>query len=75
MEFTALNKYDSIVEYYDPFISEFIFNKRTNKSLKKLNSKIIKKFDAVLILTEHSNVDYKLIKEGDVIEVLGEVEI
>ena len=59
-----LNKNNSIVEYFDPYVSEFIFNKKTNKSLKKLNSKIIKEFDAVIILTDHSNVDYKLIKDN-----------
>ncbi len=62
--FYLLNKNDSIVEFFDPYVSEFIFNKTTNKSLKELNSKKIKEFDAVIVLTDHSNVDYKLIKDN-----------
>ena len=59
-----LNKNGSIVEYFDPYISEFDFNKKIYKCLENLNSKIIKEFDAVIISTDHSNVDYKLIKDN-----------
>ncbi|MEE3196421.1 MAG: hypothetical protein VX260_05635, partial [Candidatus Neomarinimicrobiota bacterium] len=40
------------------------FNKRKNKSLDGLNGRVLKKFDAVIILTDHSNIDYKLIKDN-----------
>ena len=59
-----LNKYKSKVEYFDPYIPNFIFNKRKKTSLNDLNSDVIKKFDAVIILTDHSNVDYELIKNN-----------
>jgi len=59
-----LNKYKSKVEYFDPYIPNFIFNDRKKTSLNDLNSDVIKKFDAVIILTDHSNVDYELIKNN-----------
>jgi len=59
-----LNKNNSKVEYFDPYIPDFVFNKRKNKSLDGLNSRVLKKFDAVIILTDHSNIDYKLIKDN-----------
>ena len=59
-----LNKYKSKVEYFDPYIPDFVFNKRIKTSLNDLNSDVIKKFDVVIILTDHSNVDYELIKNN-----------
>ena len=59
-----LNKYKSKVEYFDPYIPDFVFNKRKKTSLNYLNSDVIKKFDVVIILTDHSNVDYELIKNN-----------
>ena len=59
-----LNKNNSKVEYFDPYIPDFVFDKRKNKSIDDLNSEVLKKFDAVIILTDHSNIDYKLIKDN-----------
>ena len=59
-----LNKYKSKVEYFDPYIPNFIFNKVKKTSLNDLNSEVLKRFDAVIILTDHSSVDYKLIKNN-----------
>ena len=59
-----LNKNNSKVEYFDPYIPDFVFDKRKNKSLDDLNSEVLKKFDAVIILTDHSNIDYELIKDN-----------
>ena len=59
-----LNQYKSKVEYFDPYIPDFIFNKRKKTSLNTISSDILKKFDAVIILTDHSNVDYELIKNN-----------
>ena len=59
-----LNKYKSRVEYFDPYIPNFIFNKVKKTSLNDLNSEVLKRFDAVIILTDHSTVDYELIKNN-----------
>ena len=57
-----LNKHKSKVEYFDPYISNFVFNKRKFTSVNGINSNILEKFDAVTILTDHSNIDYELVK-------------
>ena len=57
-----LNKHKSKVEYFDPYISNFVFNKREYTSVHNINSDMLEKFDAVIILTDHSNIDYELIK-------------
>ena len=57
-----LNKHKSKVEYFDPYISNFVFNKRKFTSINGINSNILEKFDAVIILTDHSNIDYELVK-------------
>ena len=59
-----LNKNNSKVEYFDPYIPDFVFNESKYNSLGNLNSEVLKKFDAVIILTDHSNIDYKLIKDN-----------
>ena len=59
-----LNKHKSKVEYFDPYIPNFVFNKRKFTSVHNINSNILEKFDAVIILTDHSNIDYKLIKDN-----------
>ena len=59
-----LNKNNSEVEYFDPYVPNFVFNDRKNTSLEDLNSEVLKRFDGVIILTDHSNVDYELIKNN-----------
>ena len=59
-----LNKNNSEVEYFDPYVPNFVFNDKKNTSLEDLNSEILKRFDGVIILTDHSNVDYELIKNN-----------
>ena len=54
----------SEVSYYDPYISKINYNNVKLDSLKNLNSKIIRNFDACAILTEHSNIDYNLIENN-----------
>lgn len=50
-------KYD----FYDPFIDTVVEGKFVKKGLKNLSEKIVSKYDVVAILTDHSNIDYKMI--------------
>ncbi len=54
------------VKYYDPFFKKF--PKQRNYKFKlnpvKLNRKNILNFDAVIILTNHDNINYKLIENN-----------
>lgn len=59
-----LIKYNAIVEFYDPFFS-FIPNSRkfdlSNVKKAKINKNYLQKFDGVILLTDHDNVNYPLI--------------
>ena len=58
-------KYKALVEYHDPFVP-FIKNLRNHDlSMKsiKINSKKIKEFDAVILVTDHDKLNYKILKK------------
>ncbi len=50
------------VKYHDPHIPKLQIDHRTIKSVK-LNAKEIKKYDIVVLLTDHSSYDYEMIKK------------
>ena len=56
-----LKKGGSKIEYYDPYIPLLNFNKNKIKGLDKISSEVIETFDACVILTNHTNIDYGLI--------------
>ncbi len=56
-----LEEEQAIVSYYDPYIPEFINNGKEYKSIKKLTAKELKEKDIVIILTDHSVIDYKVV--------------
>ena len=51
------------VKYYDPYVKEInnLSNKKSLKSLKKLNNNLLSQFDIVVLLTDHDEFDYKAI--------------
>ena len=51
----------SKVEYYDPYVPFLEYDNVYLRSLNKLIDNEINKFDACLILTDHSNIDYKIL--------------
>ena len=50
------------VEYYDPFVPELNIGNLSFKSLDGIKSEIVKSFDISVIITDHSNIDYNLIR-------------
>ena len=56
-----LEEAGAIVSYYDPYIPKFINNSKEYKSLSKLSEEEIKDKDIVIITTDHSKVDYKMV--------------
>ncbi len=65
--FDIFKKKNINYEYHDPFIKKLSF--KCNSKLVKLksvvlNKKNLKKYDCVIILTNHDNIDYKMIKEN-----------
>jgi len=59
-----LEQEGAIVSYYDPYIPKFINNGKEYKSLSKLSEEEIKEKDIVIITTDHSEIDYKMVSEN-----------
>ena len=49
------------VEFHDPFVNEVKLKNNILKNTEILNQKSLSCFDAIIIATDHSNVDYKMI--------------
>ncbi len=52
------------ISYYDPYIPEIKVNSKIYKSEKQLNQEFLKKFDVVVITTDHSVFDFGLIAKN-----------
>lgn len=52
------------VDYYDPYIPQISINGKVIFSQKELTANTLKSFDIVVITTDHSIFDYKLIAEN-----------
>ena len=59
-----LQKNGSNIKYYDPYVQNLSYNHINLKSLKALDAVTIKSFDASVIVTDHSNIDFKIISEN-----------
>tara|TARA_Y100001970_G_scaffold284205_1_gene401074 strand:- start:595 stop:1902 length:1308 start_codon:yes stop_codon:yes gene_type:complete len=51
----------AIIDYYDPLVPKLSFNSLSVHSLKSIDSKILNIYDACIIVTDHSDIDYELI--------------
>jgi len=49
-------------EYSDPYVKKLLFQNKIKKS-KKINTSLLKKYKVVLIVTDHSKFNYKLIAQ------------
>ncbi|NVM04296.1 MAG: nucleotide sugar dehydrogenase [Candidatus Helarchaeota archaeon] len=58
-----LEREGASVYYHDPLVSNFILNKKEYKS-KYINENLLKKIDCAVIITDHSNVNYRLILDN-----------
>lgn len=52
------------VDYFDPFVKEYIFENRLKKSIGNLSSDIIQQADIVVVTTAHTTVDYNFVQEN-----------
>jgi len=59
-----LIKSGSKIKYYDPYVPKLKFNEIELNSIKSLDSDSVANFDACVILTDHSNIDYDLINKN-----------
>ena len=54
----------SDVQYYDPYVPEISSSNKRLTSIKEFDGQKLKEFDACAIITNHSNIDYKLIGDN-----------
>ena len=50
------------MDFFDPYVSDIVFDNKTKPGLTELTAENLQTYDAVAILTDHSNVDYELVK-------------
>lgn len=58
-----LEKEGAIVNYYDPFVSEYYDCGQVKKSESELNENLIKSADLVMITTAHTTIDYSFVQK------------
>ncbi len=61
---TLLEQGGAQVDYYDEFVPKIQWNNSEKFSQDKLSGTMLKSYDAVVIVTDHSNVDYQYIKDN-----------
>ena len=66
---SKLLKWGGNVSYYDPFVSEITIGEKTFKSLSSLSKDALSSADCVLILTDHSSIDYNFVLDNSNIVV------
>ena len=54
------------IQYHDPHLKSIILNKNLEKikKIKKISSNKIKKFDIVVLMTDHDVFDYKMLLQN-----------
>ena len=55
------------IEYYDPYVPKLEFGSMSLNSLRNLNKVEIKNYDACVIVTDHSEVDYEIIYDNSLL--------
>lgn len=62
-----LNKVGAVVEFYDPWVSQYKENGNLKVGLKEISPEIVAGYDLVMITTAHTNVDYKMVQKNAVV--------
>ena len=55
------------VDFFDPYVTDIVIDGKTKTGLTELKNESLQTYDAVAILTDHSNVDYELVKKQAVL--------
>lgn len=59
-----LEKVGAVVEYYDPYISQFKWDGKLRSGIAQLTADAVKQYDLVMITTAHTNVDYQMVMDN-----------
>lgn len=57
-------KFDSEVEFYDPYISKYNHQGKIYYGIETINEEIISSYDIVVITTAHTNLDYEMVQRS-----------
>ena len=57
-----LEESGAIIDYFDPHVESIYWNRSNISSIKKLDEKGLSAYDACIIVTDHSNIDFELIR-------------
>jgi len=61
---TLLEQGGADVHFYDEFVEKIKWNDSEKLSEEQLSKKMLKEYDAVVVVTDHSNVDYTFLKDN-----------
>jgi UDP-N-acetyl-D-glucosamine dehydrogenase len=53
----------AVVDFFDPYVADIVIDNKTKVGLTELTAENLQTYDAVTILTDHTNVDYELVKK------------
>lgn len=59
-----LEKEKADIEYYDPWVPQYVYHGTERKSIPEITPEIIASYDLIMITAAHSNVDYQMIQEN-----------
>lgn len=59
---TLLEQGGAIVDYYDEYVPKIKWNDIEKEGKNNLNVELLKSYDVVVIVTDHSNIDYEFVK-------------
>ncbi|MEL7570489.1 MAG: nucleotide sugar dehydrogenase [Eubacteriaceae bacterium] len=60
-------KSGSIVDFYDPYISQYKHKDNIFKGISAIDKNIIKNYDIIVITTAHTNIDYDMVADNAII--------
>jgi len=64
-----LEKEGATVDYYDPFVPVIKWNGTKIHSIIDLSEDVLKTYDAAIVLTDHSNIDFDLVRDASALVV------
>ena len=59
-----LHSEQAVVDFYDPWVTEYKENGKVVKGLTEINPNIVASYDLVVVTTAHSNVDYSMVQKN-----------
>lgn len=64
---TLLEQGSAQVDYYDNYVPKIKWNDKDKFSQNNLTAEALHSYDAVVVLTDHSNIDYDLVKSESIL--------